>query len=130
MPLFDELESYEIELLAALLQTEIYNKDEVVFREGDSGDRFYIIESGEVIITRERDGKPVEISRRRAGEYLGEIALLQNTPRTATVVAAEDVTLLSLEREFFLNLVSNFMNLRQTLSRTSTRRLTFTQSST
>jgi CRP-like cAMP-binding protein len=128
MPIFDELESYEIELLAALLQPETYNKGDIIFREGDSGDRFYIIESGEVVITREIEGKTVEISRRRAGEYLGEIALLQDMPRTATIAAAEKVTLLSLEREFFLKLVSNFMNLRQTVSRTSTRRLSFTHS--
>ena len=99
----------------------------MLFKEGDQADKFYIVESGEVVISRLVDGEDVVISRREPGEYFGEIALLQNRPRTATITASMDTCLLSLEAEQFQELTSHFMQLGETISRTSSRRLTFVQ---
>ena len=68
-----------------------------IIRAGDAGDRFYVIESGEVEIEGRRFGP---------GESFGEIALLRDTPRTATVTAATDVVLQSLDRDEFLAAVT------------------------
>jgi len=127
MPIFDELPSQKLDQLAATLQPESLEAGEVLFREGDQADKFYIVESGEVVISRQVDGQEVEISRREPGEYFGEIALLQNRPRTATITASIDTLLLSLDAEQFQELTSHFMQLGETISRTSTRRLTFVQ---
>ncbi|MGW8226978.1 MAG: cyclic nucleotide-binding domain-containing protein [Anaerolineales bacterium] len=127
MPIFDELPSQELDQLATLLEPKTLAAGEILFEEGDQGDRFYIVESGEVIISREIDGEQVEISRREAGEYFGEIALLQNRPRTATVAASIDTRLLSLKAEHFQQLTSHFMQLGATISRTSSRRLSFVE---
>jgi putative peptide zinc metalloprotease protein len=123
MPIFDELGSQALDLLAARLQPETFKAGEVVFREGEAGDRFYIIESGQLLVTQSVNGQEVEISRRRPGEYVGEIALLQNRPRTATIAAAVDSTLLGLQAEHFHELVSGHLQLGQALSRAGTRRL-------
>jgi cAMP-dependent protein kinase regulator len=127
MPIFDELSSQKLDQLAASLQPEPLEDGAVLFKEGDQADKFYIVESGEVVISRLVDGEDVLISRREPGEYFGEIALLQNRPRTATITASMDTCLLSLEAEQFQELTSHFMHLGETISRTSSRRLTFVQ---
>jgi putative peptide zinc metalloprotease protein len=125
MPIFDELESFEINLLAGRLQPETYQGSQVVFKQGEIGDKFYIVESGQLVVTREVDGKSVELSRRLTGDYLGEIALLQDGIRTATVTAVEDTTLLSLDAEYFFEMMSEFSGFDLTVTRTGTRRLSF-----
>lgn len=127
MPIFDELSSEKLDQLASWLKPESIKAGEMLFEEGDEGDKFYIVESGEVIISRVVDDQPVEISRREPGEYFGEIALLQNRPRTATVSASVDTQLLSLRAAQFQELTSHFMQLGDTISRTSSRRLSFVQ---
>jgi MFS family permease len=74
----------------------------VVIREGDPGDRFYLIVEGWVSITR----GPVLLAQRGPGTYVGEVALLRDVARTATVTAVSDVRMLALEREDFLAAVT------------------------
>ena len=75
---------------------------EVVIREGDPGDRFYVVESGRTTATH--DGQV--LSSQGPGDPFGEIALLRDVPRTATVTADEPTVLLYLERDAFLAAVS------------------------
>ena len=68
-----------------------------MFRKGDHGDRFYVVEEGEVEIEGTAHGP---------GSFFGEIALLRDVPRTATVTARTDVRLLTLDRDEFLAAVT------------------------
>ena len=91
-----------VENLAQHSQTVPIAQGETVIREGDHGDRFYVIAEGEVEIST--DGR---LRRREAeGEFFGEIALLRDVARTATVVATRTGTLLALERDDFLAAVT------------------------
>ena len=123
MPIFDELSSHELDLLAARLQPESFQAGEVIFSEGEPGDKFIIIESGQVRVTQKVEGAETELSRRGPGEYVGEIALIQNRPRTATITAMVDTNLLSLEAGHFHELVTGHLQVGQAISRTGTRRL-------
>lgn len=96
--LFASLEAHAIEGLADRMKRIEVRPGTVVVREGDIGDRFYVVEQGEMEVTI--GGRPV--ATLETGEYFGEIALLRNVPRTATVTAIGPTTLLELERAEFL----------------------------
>ena len=101
-PLFRPLPGPVIEELAAKLVVVTTTAGEQVIREGDPGDRFYLVGSGEVEVSSA--GHPV--ATLRPGEYFGEIALLRDVPRTATVQAKGDTRLYALERDEFLSAVT------------------------
>jgi MFS family permease len=75
---------------------------EPIIREGEVGDRFYVIDAGEVDVSEQGRFRRTEF----VGDCFGEIALLRDVPRTATVVARTDVDLLALDREEFLAAVT------------------------
>jgi len=69
-----------------------------IIREGDVGDRFYVIVSGLACVTT----RGRRLADRGPGEYFGEIALVRDVPRTATITAREDMKLRAVERDDFL----------------------------
>jgi ATP-binding cassette subfamily B protein len=79
---------------------------QVVVRQGDAGDRFYLIVRGTATVTRvEPDGATVELGRLSEGDEFGELALLRDAPRNATVTARTDCLFLTLSRADFLALL-------------------------
>jgi CRP/FNR family cyclic AMP-dependent transcriptional regulator len=70
-----------------------------VFREGDMGNSFYVLIAGEVAVEKLRDGKVVELARLGAGECFGEMALVGNDIRSATVRALSDAVTMRFYRE-------------------------------
>ena len=97
LPIFAPLPLQTLERLASQLGELRLPAGTLILRQGDPGDRFYVIADGEVEIEGRRHGP---------GAFFGEIALLRDVPRTATVTAATDVRLLTLEREEFIAAVT------------------------
>jgi NADH dehydrogenase len=86
-----------------------FQKGDVIVREGEIGDRFYIIESGEVKIVHREPGKPEqELAFRSAGDSFGELALLKDAPRAATVRCVTAVDVIIFNRKDFLTLVGSY----------------------
>jgi MFS family permease len=102
IPMFSPLSPPVLEQLAAGLAPVSVSAGEEIIRLGDHGDRFYVVSSGEVEVFV--DGRPPK--REGEGTYFGEIALLRDVPRTATVRAATDVELYALDRDDFLPAVT------------------------
>ena len=102
LPIFRPLPAPIIEELAGKLVVVSASPGDEVIREGDAGDRFYLIGSGEVDIS----SKGRAVATLGAGDYFGEIALLRDVPRTATVVARSEARLYALERDEFLSAVT------------------------
>jgi MFS family permease len=102
IPIFSPLSPPVLERLAARLTLVHAEGGEEIIRVGDHGDRFYVVSSGEVEVVV--DGRPPK--REGEGTYFGEIALLRDVPRTATVRAATDVELYALDRDDFLPAVT------------------------
>ena len=90
-------------------------KDEVIFREDEPGDAFYVIRSGSVEISRKNeDGKPYIVAYMHAGQYFGEMALLSaDNRRGATVSAAAKTELVRILRQDFLELLAEFPELQE-----------------
>jgi MFS family permease len=95
--IFEPLPEATLERLALSLQELRFPAGGIVIREGDTGDLFYVIGDGEVEVA----GRTL-----RAGDSFGEIALLRDVPRTATVTATSNVVLYSLERDVFVAAVT------------------------
>ncbi len=106
LPFFAGLEREELRSIAGLFNTESCREGERVVREGEEGDKFYIIVRGRFEIMKRLPG---DLHQRVAvlddGDYFGEIALLRGIPRTATVQAMGHGVLLSIRRADFLRLL-------------------------
>jgi len=74
---------------------------EIIIRENEPGDIFYILHSGQTVVIKGEIENPTILGFRNKGEAIGEMALLENLPRSATVIALNTVSLLSLSREMF-----------------------------
>ncbi|MBI4496582.1 MAG: FAD-dependent oxidoreductase [Chloroflexi bacterium] len=101
-----------------------YEPDEVIVRQDDPADLFYIIEQGEVEVVRQEAGQPERrVARLGSGETFGEIALLRATRRTATVRSVTAVDVLALSREDFRFLSGHWALLRESLNQQAAHRL-------
>jgi CRP-like cAMP-binding protein len=102
VPIFSELSETDVTSLAQLLARRKYPKDAVVFFENEEGDSFFMIVQGRIKVTiLGDDGREVILSMLGPGDFFGEMALLDNEPRSASAIAAEESELLSLSRADF-----------------------------
>lgn len=106
-PLFAELDERELASVAAMAKSRRFNRDDVVFYEDETGDVFFLIREGKVKVTMiSPEGKEIILSMMGPGDFFGEMALLDDAPRSATIVAMEPLELLTLWRSDFLQLLS------------------------
>lgn len=99
IPAFDGLNSVELSLVARAVHTREYKNGEEIFAEGAPGAALYIVKEGEVVIAKGGLGdKKVELARISRPSFFGEIALVEETPRTAGAVAEGKTTLLAFGR--------------------------------
>ncbi|HET6315973.1 MAG TPA: Crp/Fnr family transcriptional regulator, partial [Chloroflexota bacterium] len=100
--LFEDLSAAELAGLAALMRPRPYARDEVVYLRGDPGTAFYVIATGRVkIALTSPEGKELILRRLGPGDFHGEIALLDDEPRSADAVATEPSVQLVLQRDAF-----------------------------
>src|SRR5581483_9220633 len=103
---FHDLPREELATVAAKLRTMKVAAGEVVVRQGAPADKFFIIVDGEVEVLREDNGVERELAHLSAGQFFGEMAILRDMPRTATVRAVAPTTLFAMERDAFRGLVA------------------------
>jgi len=115
---FWELSPEEAKVFFSRLKEDRRKAGETIIRQGEEGDKFYIIKSGQVEISIQKDGGPAQIVALLArGDYFGEIALIKKVPRTATARAVSDCSLLTLERADFELLMSQKVDLGPRIDR-------------
>ena len=113
VPLLSSLKSYERSKIADALDASKYSAGFTIISEGDPGDAFYLLESGKADAFKKGTENPVKSYQR--GDYFGELALLDDKPRAASVVARTDVKVARLGRDGFKRLLGP---VEQTMRRT------------
>jgi len=99
IPVFEKLEPKELRQVASIVHRRQYVKDEFVFYQGDPGLGMYVIEKGSVgVVVAGEDGTKKEVITLNNGDFFGEIALLDESPRSASVVIKEDSELIGFFR--------------------------------
>lgn len=114
-PAFAGLGADELASVASKVVAERHPSGKEVIRQGDEGDKFYIIKEGkaEVFIRDETSTRRVRVLAR--GDYFGEVALLSNQPRTATVLAIDDLDLYVLDKASFREAIDSIASFQQRL---------------
>lgn len=102
---------------------EEYPAGTVMFRQGDQGDWVYAIQSGMVEVRREFHGQECLLSVLLPGDFFGEMSVINDRPRSATVVIREDAQLLAIERDFFLELFHKDAEIAGRIARIMSQRL-------
>ena len=106
VPVLTALSVYERLTIADALTSKYYPAGETIIKEGEEGYEFFIVENGEVICTKMLAGKETEVSDALStGDYFGELSLINNEVRAATVKAVKDTTCLSIDRKTFKRLL-------------------------
>ncbi len=124
VPIFAELSEADIASLARLTSRRSCPKDTVVFFENEEGDTFFCIVDGRIKVTiLGDDGREVILSVLGRGDFFGEMALLDNEPRSATAIAVEDTELLSLHRNDFQSVLSDNRSIMSALIKVLAARL-------
>jgi len=101
----------------------VYEDQEVIVRQGDVGDSMFVIQEGSVEIVLDRDGQETRLRVAGPGEFIGEMAIFEREPRSATVRAMGRVRALTVDRKNFLRRINEDPTLAFHLVQTMSRRV-------
>jgi len=111
--LFASLDMTILNTIASRFNTQFVNQGQIVFQQGDAGDRFYLIARGQVeVLVHNAQGLEQKIDTMSDGDYFGETALVQDAPRNATIRTLTDCLFLTLPKREFLALLDELPPLR------------------
>ena len=123
LPLFNKVDLAKLKLLAITSERLTYDDNQIVFNEGDEGDAAYIILSGTAVVSIAQGSKELELDRIKKGGFVGDISLLCDVPRTATITAQNSLTALQIKKDTFLNLIAEFPEIAIEMMRVLASRL-------
>lgn len=121
--LFEDLDNKSLESIANAAVEQSYQAGQEIVRQGDTGVGAFIIRSGRVEVVQDHGGTPERISELRSGDVFGEMALLDEFPRSATVRAVEPTTCLGIQRWHFKGILESHPQIALALLPVLTRRL-------
>jgi CRP/FNR family transcriptional regulator, cyclic AMP receptor protein len=126
IPFFADMEAPRLKLLAFMSQRVAFDAGKTLFRQGDGADAAYLIIEGEADILVDTPTGPVTIATLGPNDVLGEMAILCDVPRTATVRAKSRLVALRIAKEPFLRMVREFPNMAVSIMRELAHRLELT----
>lgn len=123
VPLFRGIDRAKLRLLAFISERVSYSPGEALCEQGEAGDAAFILLSGEADIVLRTEAGPKRVARMHENDIVGEIAILIDVPRTASVVAVGEVEALAVSKENFLKLLRTFPEMALEVTRVMAHRL-------
>ncbi len=121
--LFEGMDHEDLDLIAQTVNTVSLPAGEILFYEGEEGNHAYFIKEGELEILKDSNGREVLLAVRREGAVIGEMALLQSLPRSATIRARSDAILFAIGKKEFDQLLQSSPSAMQSIFQTILSRL-------
>ncbi|MBI9043112.1 MAG: cyclic nucleotide-binding domain-containing protein [Anaerolineaceae bacterium] len=115
IPLFHDLDQTDLERISDSVEIITLAKGKELFHEGDQGHHAYVIQEGELEIIKTSNDREILLALRSTGDVIGEMSLLESMPRTATVRARTDATLLAVQKEELDHLMESSKSAMQSL---------------
>jgi CRP/FNR family transcriptional regulator, cyclic AMP receptor protein len=126
VPFFAEIEPSKLKLLAFMSERVAFDPGMRLFRQGDPGDAAYLIIAGEAEVIAETPAGPLVLATLGAHEIVGEMAILGNVPRAATVRAKDRLITLRISKEPFMRMVREFPSMAVAMMQELAERLAAT----
>ena len=123
VPLFSKLEPTKLKLLPFTSERLTFAPGQDLFRQGDMGDAMYVVLGGTADIMIDTPSGPHKVAELKKNGFVGEIAILCDVPRTATVTVREALTTLKITKELFFRLVVEFPSMAVEIMRELAHRL-------
>ncbi|MDJ0950081.1 MAG: cyclic nucleotide-binding domain-containing protein [Alphaproteobacteria bacterium] len=123
IPLFAKVDPSKLKLLAFASQRLTFAADQVLFNQGDMGDAAYIVIDGEADVIIDTPSGPVTVYTAKRNDIIGEIAILCDVPRTATVKAKSNLVTLVISKDLFFRMVTEFPQMAVEIMRELAQRL-------
>ena len=123
IPLFAKIEPSKLKLLAFTSERLTYNGGQELFHQGDVGDKAFIIVQGEAEVLVDSPGGQLKVATLAKNDLVGEIAILIDVPRTATVRAANELTTLAISKDQFFRMITEFPEMAIEIMRELAHRL-------
>jgi len=126
IPMFAKIEPSKLKLLAFTAQRLTFNAGDSLFYQGDEGDSAYIIVDGAADVLVDSPNGPITVATVGKNDFVGEIAILCDMPRTATITAKTTLTTMRISKELFFKLISQFPQIAIEIMRVLAHRLEVT----
>ena len=126
LPLFAKIEPAKLKLLAFTSDRLVFAPGDVLFEQGDTGDAAYLVLKGSASVLLDTPDGPIDIATINEHEIVGEIAILCDVPRTATVKAKDELITLRISKERFFGLLEEFPEMAVEIMRELAHRLEMT----
>ncbi len=123
IPLFAKIDASKLKLLAFTSERVSYDPGKDLFKQGDPGDAAYIILDGEADIIVDTPGGELVVASMKKNDFVGDIAILCDVPRTATVRATKPLSTLVITKDLFFQLVTEFPDMSVEIMRELAQRL-------
>lgn len=123
IPLFAKIEPSKLKLLAFTSQRLTFNPGDSLFKQGDEGDALYVIIEGEADVLVDTPGGQITVATMGKNDFVGDIAVLCDVPRTATVTATSKLTTMRVTKDLFFQLVCQFPQIAIEIMRELAHRL-------
>ncbi|MDY0882029.1 cyclic nucleotide-binding domain-containing protein [Dongia soli] len=126
IPLFAKVEPSKLKLMAFASERASYHPGETLFSQGDLADAAYIILDGTADVMVNTPSGPLKVAEMGRDAFVGEIGILCDIPRTATIIAREPLTTLKITKELFFRMITDFPSIAIEVMRVLAQRLEHT----